>query len=120
MQDGCGQNEDLAFDFIFPAAATIVGSVVAKYSRDMKLTAHLRGLECICPYLCTATTSPWQHIAKKRKQTELKTKEMNWLTGRNSNLSLENKLLVREPRTTFRLHTKLERAYCQEKETKLT
>jgi hypothetical protein len=35
-----------------------------------------------------------EHIAKKRKQTELKTKEMNWLTGRNSNLSLENKLLV--------------------------
>ena len=35
-----------------------------------------------------------EHITKKRKQTVLKAKEINWLTGRNSNLSLENKLLV--------------------------
>ena len=35
-----------------------------------------------------------EHIAKKRKQTDLKVKEINWLIGRNSNLSLGNKLLV--------------------------
>jgi len=35
-----------------------------------------------------------EHIAKKRKQIDLKAKEINWLMGRNSNLSLENKLLV--------------------------
>ena len=34
------------------------------------------------------------HIAKKRKQTDLKAKEINWLIGRKSNLSIENKLLV--------------------------
>jgi hypothetical protein len=34
------------------------------------------------------------HISKKRKQTDLKAKETNWLIGRKSNLSLENKLLV--------------------------
>ena len=34
------------------------------------------------------------HITKKRKQTDLKTKEINWLIGRKSNLSIENKLLV--------------------------
>jgi len=34
------------------------------------------------------------HIAKKRKQTDLKAKEINWLIGRNSILSLENKLVV--------------------------
>jgi len=34
------------------------------------------------------------HINKKRKQTDLKAKEINWLTGRKSNLSIENKLLV--------------------------
>jgi hypothetical protein len=34
------------------------------------------------------------HITKKRKQTDLKAKEINWLIGRKSNLSLENKLLV--------------------------
>jgi len=31
---------------------------------------------------------------KKRKQTDLKVKEIKWLIGRNSKLSLENKLLV--------------------------
>ena len=35
-----------------------------------------------------------EHIAKKRKQTDIKAKEINLLIGRNSNLSLENKLLV--------------------------
>ena len=35
-----------------------------------------------------------EHITKKRKQTDLKAKEINWLIDRNSNLSLENKLLV--------------------------
>jgi hypothetical protein len=34
------------------------------------------------------------HITKKRKQTYLKAKEINLLTGRKSNLSIENKLLV--------------------------
>ena len=34
------------------------------------------------------------HITKKRKQTDLKAKEINWLIGRKSNLSIENKLLV--------------------------
>ena len=29
-----------------------------------------------------------KHIAKKKKQTDLKAKEINWLIGRNSNLSL--------------------------------
>ena len=31
---------------------------------------------------------------KERKQTDLKAKEINWLIGRKSNLSVENKLLV--------------------------
>jgi len=35
-----------------------------------------------------------EHIIKKRKQTDLKVNEIKWLIGRNSNLSLENKLLV--------------------------
>jgi len=35
-----------------------------------------------------------EHIIKKRKQTDFKVKEIKWLIGRNSNLSLENKLLV--------------------------
>jgi hypothetical protein len=34
------------------------------------------------------------HVTKKRKQTYLKTKELNWLIGRRSNLSLENKVLL--------------------------
>ena len=34
------------------------------------------------------------HITKKRKQTYFKAKEINWLIGRKSNLSIENKLLV--------------------------
>ena len=49
-----------------------------------------------CQQTCmTYTIGYWkEHIAKKRKQTDLKAKEINWLIGRNSNLSLENKLLV--------------------------
>jgi hypothetical protein len=35
-----------------------------------------------------------EHITKKRKQIDLKTKEMQWLIGRNSKLSLDNKLLL--------------------------
>jgi len=31
-----------------------------------------------------------EHIAKKRKQIDLKAKGINWLIGRNSNLSVEN------------------------------
>jgi hypothetical protein len=65
MQDGCVSNEDMAFDFLVPAAATFLGSVVSKDTRDMKLTAHLRGLECIYPYLCATTTSPWCDIKHK-------------------------------------------------------
>jgi len=34
------------------------------------------------------------HITKKRKQTDLKAKEINWLIGKKSNLSTENKILV--------------------------
>ena len=32
-----------------------------------------------------------EHIAKKMKQIDIKAKEIKWLIGRNSNLSLENK-----------------------------
>jgi hypothetical protein len=35
-----------------------------------------------------------EHIAIKRKQIDLKTKEINWLTGKKSHLSIENKLLI--------------------------
>ena len=35
-----------------------------------------------------------EHITKKRKQLDLKTREINWLIGKNSPLSLENKLLI--------------------------
>jgi hypothetical protein len=35
-----------------------------------------------------------EHIARKRKQIDLKTKEMNWLIGKKSHLSIENKLLI--------------------------
>ena len=34
------------------------------------------------------------HITKKRKQTDLKAKEINWLIGKKSNLSIENEILV--------------------------
>jgi hypothetical protein len=34
------------------------------------------------------------HVTKKRKQIHLKTKELNWLIGRRSNLSLDNKVLL--------------------------
>jgi hypothetical protein len=33
------------------------------------------------------------HVTKKREQTDLKTKELNWLLGRKPNISLENKVL---------------------------
>jgi hypothetical protein len=65
MQDGRDSNEDLTFDFRIPAAATVLGSVVSNDTRDMKLTAPLRGLECIYPYLCAATTFPWRDIKHK-------------------------------------------------------
>jgi hypothetical protein len=35
-----------------------------------------------------------EHIAKKRKQVKLKVKELYWLIGRKSPLSLDNKLLL--------------------------
>jgi hypothetical protein len=35
-----------------------------------------------------------EHVAKKRKQIDLKTKEINCLTGNKSHLSIQNKLLV--------------------------
>ena len=49
-----------------------------------------------CQQTCmTYTIGYWkEHIAKKRKQTDIKAKEINWLIGRHSNISLENKLLV--------------------------
>lgn len=34
------------------------------------------------------------HITKKKKQMELKMKELYWLIGRRSNMSLENKILI--------------------------
>jgi len=34
------------------------------------------------------------HITKKWKQSDLKAKEINWLIGKKSNLSTENKILV--------------------------
>ena len=34
------------------------------------------------------------HIVKKRKQVELKVKELSWLLGRKSQLSIDNKLLI--------------------------
>ncbi|PNF14490.1 hypothetical protein B7P43_G16423 [Cryptotermes secundus] len=34
------------------------------------------------------------HITKKRKQIDLLTKQMSWLLGRRSKLSLENKILI--------------------------
>jgi hypothetical protein len=35
-----------------------------------------------------------EHIAKKRKQMDLKTKEINWLIRKQSHLSTENKLFI--------------------------
>jgi hypothetical protein len=35
-----------------------------------------------------------EHIARKRKQMDLKTKELNWLIGKNPHLSIQNKLLI--------------------------
>ena len=35
-----------------------------------------------------------EHIARKRNQTDLKTKQINWLIGKKSPLSTENKLLI--------------------------
>jgi len=35
-----------------------------------------------------------EHIARKRKQIDLKTKEISWLIVKKSHLSIENKLLI--------------------------
>ncbi|PNF23732.1 hypothetical protein B7P43_G18404 [Cryptotermes secundus] len=35
-----------------------------------------------------------QHLAKKKKQINIKTMELQWLLGRNSRLSIDNKLLI--------------------------
>ena len=35
-----------------------------------------------------------EYITKKRKQLDLKTREINWIIGKNSPLSLENKLPI--------------------------
>ena len=35
-----------------------------------------------------------EHIARKRKQIDLKTKEINWLIGKKYHLSIENKLFI--------------------------
>jgi hypothetical protein len=35
-----------------------------------------------------------EHIARKRKQIDLQTKEINWLIGKKSHPSTENKLLI--------------------------
>jgi hypothetical protein len=35
-----------------------------------------------------------EHIARKRKQIDLKTKEIKWLIGKKSHLSIENELLI--------------------------
>jgi hypothetical protein len=35
-----------------------------------------------------------EHITKKRKQIDLKFKQLYWLLGRKSPLSLENKVLI--------------------------
>jgi len=35
-----------------------------------------------------------EHITRKRKQIDLKTKETNWLMGKKFHLSIENKLLI--------------------------
>jgi hypothetical protein len=35
-----------------------------------------------------------EHIAKKRKQLNHKTREIKWLIGKDSPLSLENKILI--------------------------
>jgi hypothetical protein len=35
-----------------------------------------------------------EHIAKKRKQIDLKTQGINWLIGKKFHLSIENKLLI--------------------------
>jgi hypothetical protein len=41
------------------------------------------------------TRLTWKpHIAKKRKQTDLTIQRLNWLIGRKSNLSIDNKLLI--------------------------
>ena len=41
------------------------------------------------------STLNWKHhIAKKRKQIEIKFKEINWLIGRKSHLTIDNKLLI--------------------------
>ena len=34
------------------------------------------------------------HVQTKRKQLDIKTREINWLIGKHSPLSLENKLLI--------------------------
>jgi hypothetical protein len=34
-----------------------------------------------------------EHVARKRKQIDLKIKEINWLIGKKSHLSIENKVL---------------------------
>jgi hypothetical protein len=35
-----------------------------------------------------------EHITKKRKRLDRKTREIKWLIGKNSTLSLENKILI--------------------------
>ena len=44
-----------------------------------------------------------EHIAKKRKLIDLKTKEINWLIGKNSHLSIQNKLLIHKPILSYEI-----------------
>jgi hypothetical protein len=46
-------------------------------------------------FLCPAFLCTWKdHVSSKRKQLDLKTREIKWLIGRHSPLSLENKILI--------------------------
>jgi hypothetical protein len=70
-----------------PTAAQLPKNFPAYYEtrRGLKRT------DILCQFL-VLTWKP--HIAKKRKQIDLTIQRLNWLIGRKSNLSIDNKLLI--------------------------
>ena len=86
--------------------STLVSILVIKHDNTLrpdKNIPHICSYQTIIPQteavkylrLHFDCRSNWkEHITRKRKQIDLKTKEINWLIGKNSHLSIENKLLI--------------------------
>jgi len=58
----------------------------------ISIQRHLNNISTFTELLIYITWK--EHIVKNRKHIDLKTEEINWLIGKRSHLSIENKLLV--------------------------